>query len=372
MKFDRRELLLAGGAAAVLPRCAGTYDMGLDGSESYDEVIDAAQVTDFEFPKDNGFTNHVPMVADALFMLDAAGRIASWAQSYGKSLKPLPSGEPLSDGERAGAMNDYALRARWIATYLKDLETLTPRELFNQQWPLLKGALVGSLWHGWIRTAHAARSFDRDPNPTRRHEFAEGMAYWMARWPPLEVTPGARATAGRDVLTALNEMPLVPTAQRSTKGDLESQVLVLAGRQDFKDAVEAVDLSALPVDRALTELTAAAARWLVNDGTHSIGILHAITGTAATRLLLPWMDAATQREAVGYSFMALASYWSVHAKSAAHLAPVAAASKSYEALLGEGKASDDVHDVKLTEVVAREKAIDERPELLAALEKWMA
>jgi hypothetical protein len=373
MKLYRREVLIGGGVAALSLRCGGNFELGLKGGESYDEVLTANFKADFEFPRDDGFANHVPMVADALVLLGREDRLASWAETYGKKMRAfaVDYGEPLSSTERAGAINLYDLRGRWITTYLEDLKTLSPKQLVQQEWAFLRGGLLGSLWHGLLRTAHAARAIDRQDSEVRRHELAEGLSYWISRCPQLEAVPGARAVSGRTVRAALEAVPLVPTSERITTGSSDPRLLVVNGRQDFTDAIEAVDLDAQPYAQAMTEIVAAAARLHANVGGKDIHTLHGVTGSSALRLLLPWLTPAQQREAVGYAFAGVAATLATQGKSDS-LDAVSAPSRSKQSLLDEAAVSNDEHDMKYAEVVQRECALDERPEFLASLQKLLA
>ena len=373
MKINRRDLLVLGGAAVLGVGCNNHANLKIPATASYDEVIDALFRTDFEF--DFG-TNHGPMVADALVEAGRPERIAAWVEEYSKDLLLLPRGSPLSPAERASALDHYELRSRWVATYEVDLESLSPRELLVKEWPKLRDGIIGSLWHGIIRTGHAVRALDREDTPIRRKEFAYALAYWAVRVPAFAAVPGSRPMVGQDVGTALAGVALVPASERKAKGTIEAKVSVVNGQSSFTDSIETVDLRAFPIERGFTELVAAAARMFVNDGLSPLKNntlwLHAITGTAAVRLLLPWFDAAMQEEALGAAFLALAATHATQTAVANVLDPVPPPIESSQMLFARAFASDDVHHIKLGEAVAREVAIEMRPELLTALERLIA
>ena len=364
MKLSRRTVLV--GSASLAAGCAAPLDLHLSPTATYDEVLEALLPTELEF---GAFTNHGPMVADALVAEGKAERVAAWVEQYGRGLLLRHPRSALPVAQRAAALGNFELRAEWIATWEEELQTSSPRQLFAREWPTLGPGLVGALWHGVLRTAHGARSLDREDTAIRRREFAQGLGYWASKHQPLPGTPGSRPTAGLDVAQALSGVPLVPASARTKGGIVERQLDVLKGRQDFIDAVEAVDLDALSVDRALTELVTAASRMFVNEGKHSILLLHAITGTSVMRLLLPWLDAPAQRQAVGFSFQAVAAARAVWSAAASDLDAVAAPTQTTEGLLARAAASDDAHSIKLGEAAHRESPAGEHPEVLTALER---
>lgn len=368
MKLTRRTVL-AGGASLLGGGCAAPLDLGLTASSTYDEVLEALLKTELEF---GSFTNHGPMVADALVASGAPERIATWVEQYGKSLLLRHPESALPASERTAALGNFDLRGQWIATYEEALLTTTPRELLVREWPTLGPGLVGALWHGLLRAAHGVRSVDREDTLIRRRELAQGLGYWAAKHQPLPGTPGARATPGLDVAQALAAVPLVPDAQRTKGGLVERQLDVLKGRAGFIDAVEAVDLDALPIDGAFTAMVASASRLFVHEGKRSILLLHAITGTSVVRLLLPWLDPAMQRQALGFAFQALAAAHAVWSPSAAALDPIATPTKTADALFELAAKSEDAHSIKLGEAAHRESPAGEQPDVLTALERWLA
>jgi len=166
---------------------------------------------------------------------------------------------------------------------------------------------------------------------------------------------------------------LYPEGERVDGGLITARFAPLSGRQSFIDVVEAVDLAAQPVDEALGELIATAARLFVAEGGKDIVLLHAITGGAALRLLLPALDRAEdQRLGLGAYFQSLAAAVAIKASSKSALHRNATTQTTREAVIARAATVGDEHSIKLLEAVAREHALDSRPELLAAAERWLA
>ncbi|MBA2543399.1 MAG: hypothetical protein H0V17_27405, partial [Deltaproteobacteria bacterium] len=196
-----------------------------------------------------------------------------------------------------------------------------------------------------------------------------GLGYAAADYRELPGVPGANARAGKGVVAALAEVPLVPADER-TGGLILEQFAVLEGRAEFIAAVEAVDLDALPIDLAIGELAAAAARLFVAHGASNIAMLHAITGTSVLRLLVPYLDVDGQRAALGYAFQAAAAAHAVTSSAPGIPETVTAGRHTVDQLVGLASRSDDEHRIKLTEACLREHAIAPRPELLAAASNY--
>lgn len=360
--------MLIASASLLTLRCAPQLDLGLSASASYDEVLEALLKTELEF---GNFTNHGPMVADALVASGKPERVAAWVEQYGKSLLLRQPAAALPADQRAAALGQFERRAEWIASYEEDLLTLSPREVVARDWAMLGSGLVAALWHGVIRAGHAARGLEREDNSIRRSELAHGLGYWAAKHQPLPGVPGARAVAGLDVTQALSAVPRVPEAERKTGVVVERELDVLQGRAEFVAAVEAVDLDALPLDEGFTQLIAAASRLFVNEGKRSIRLLHAITGTSVLRLLLPWLDSAQRRQALGFGFQAVAA---AHAawSGAKSWDPLAAPTRAAQSLIDEAARSDDAHHIKLGEAAHRDSPAGEHPDLIKALEHWLS
>jgi hypothetical protein len=348
----------------MLLRCAPQLDLKLSPNATYDEVLEALLKTELEFGE---FSNHGPMVADALVASGKPERVASWVEQYGKDLLLRQPAAALPAEQRAAALGIWDRRAEWIAAYEEELLTIAPRELIAREWAKLGPGLVGALWHGVIRSGHAMRGLEREDNEVRRKELAQGLGYWAAKHQQLPGVPGARAVSGLDVTQALSAVPRVPEAERKTGVVVERELDVLEGRADFVDAVEAVDLDALPVEEALTQLVTAASRLFVNQGKRSIKLLHAITGTSVLRLIFPSLDAAQQRQAIGFAFQAVAA---AHAawSGAKSWDAIAAPTRTMESLIAQAASSDDAHHIKLGEAARRES----HPEVTKALEHWLS
>jgi hypothetical protein len=359
--WSRRDLLRLLGASPFvsLLGCGTTDPIDIPADATFDDVLDIIHRNDVEFG--GGLSNHAPMAAEALVALGLSDRVAAWVASYAAALPPFEASEPLTDDERAAARGAIEQRFAWIAAYEIELETVSSRDLVARDFVQLSAGYASV--HGVLRIAHAMRSLERADTPARRRELAFGLGYLAASYTELPGTPGARARRGLDVVAALDAVPLVPQAER-TGGLILDRFAVLDGRAGFIDAIEAVDLDALPVDEAISSLCAAAARLFVHGGSTSITYLHALTGTSALRLIP--LDDASARIALGHAFQAVAAAYAVTARTSGIPGVVASGRHSIDELVDIASRTSNEHRIKLTEACLREHAHREAPELLAA------
>ena len=88
--------------------------------------------------------------------------------------------------------------------------------------------------------------------------------------------------------------------------------------------------------------------------------------TSILRVLLPHMDAATQRTALGYAFQCVAALHATHSSQPGIPTGPYNVTTTADQIAAEGAGADDEHTIKFTEAALREHAIDPRPELLVA------
>ncbi len=364
-----RRTLVKGGVAALAGVHCARLDLGLSASASYDEVLTALQRTDLEYG--GGLSNHAPMVADALVAGGMPERVASWVNRYAMQLEAQPAAAAaLDDAAQGEALGHFERRAAWEATFQAELDGATPEVVVKRHFAALSPGLVAAGWHGLLRTAHAVRALQRADSPAARLELARGLAFMAARYQELPGTPGAGVVTGLEVGAALARLTPLPKSKQNTTGLIHERFSVLAGQSAYVGAVESFDVNALPVQITVTELVASAARLFVNDGTQNFLLLHAITGTAALRLVLPWLDVEGQRTVLGHAFAAVAGAL-VAQGSSDPLADVPLATRTPEVLLEAGLGHDDEHHIKLAEAGVREFQLTGRPEVLRAVESLL-
>src|SRR5207244_2205351 len=157
-----------------------------------DDALEVLKDTGPEFG--GGLSNHGPMAAEALIALGRSDLVMTCVERYLPSLDEHPAARrAISHDDWRTALGDNRRVGDWIAFFDGELVD-RPWEAVLDEWAIrLAPGLVAAGTHGLIRTAHAVRSLGEAETPARRHELAEGLGYWAARYHPL---PEQRAREG--------------------------------------------------------------------------------------------------------------------------------------------------------------------------------
>jgi hypothetical protein len=271
----------------------------IDTATALDDAFDRLAVLDFEIP--NRFVNHGPMACEALAALGLDGRIGSWAHSMlarvGPDARPITAEMNRRFGWEA-ALGDYRRLPEWMGFFDERIGVDGWPSVVADWVPRLMPGLVGALFHGVIRTAHAVRAISIVETPSRRAELARALAHW-AIW----YQPG----------------------------------------QPLAEVVAAVD----DVRAAVTEAASDGARCYLTSPT--IFNLHGVTGAMAVELLSGHISAGAGAAALGQLRAEHASLYGNMVRTRGDDAlPLWAA--PVEALAA---ASGDAHQVKLVEACKR-------------------
>ena len=337
--------------------------------DALDRALSQLAATDFEYATESfeGLTNHGPMAAEALAALGHADRIDSFLQGYSPQLRTMPAAvaaprRPVPLGEPDRVLD-------WLAHYDRELTgTQDWAAVLREALPALVPGLAAAAFHGLLRTAHAVRALETLDSPVRRHELAQGLAYWASQHHLLPGTPEAQPTTA--AVRALDTVALVPADERITDGLIVERFAVLEHRAAFLAAVEGIALpEQLPA--LLSKLVARAARLIMVAAPGPAFVyLHTLTGTAGLRRLLPYLEPDRQRAAAGHLAQALMAVHATHGEPDSlaradalegHSAP------SPKQLAERASRSRDEHTVKLVEAALSEYAQTPAPELL-----WVA
>jgi len=385
--FASDGLEAAGTRRDVLKSCALVAGASLIGASSaraaaredddYDRALHILQ-RDPAFRR-SGFSNHAPMVLDALVGLGHGGLVLAHARKYEGAETALPPAvtaidperwrEQLGAAARTGRWEDQVARwCDWRAFFAREIEA--PRD-WRAALDLWAGRLAPGLasiaTHGVIRTAHAARALARKDTPERRFELASGLAYWASGYEELVDAAPATAPRAQPLPQALAALPL----RRAQHGDPPRGNIVIGLRslREF-EPFRAVRGSWAPgedVAAALSDLTAAFARRYLRSGTQhdTIAFVHAVTGPCALRKLLPFLKPETARAALPWAWETAAAVACVYA-SPTDDGQVVETKLAPAELAARAVASGDDHAIKLTEVCLAEHALRPDPVFLSA------
>jgi Questin oxidase-like len=242
------------------------------------KLLTEASVYDPEYG--GGLCNHLPMALAALDQMGATpGRLTEYRGTHVSWLEKLPEG-----GAAAGA---WPFR-KADRTAFRDLQADFRQRIAREGWetvlratlPELAPGLSAAAFHGLIRTAMGVVS---------RHEgeVAAGLAYWAAHWQRLGVVLDAPAdnAPSTDPLALLervrNDVRFAFDPKKAP--GLIDDALVAVGRLGaFGEVIHWLD-------PACTIAEIARAAGALYGATGDFTALHAVTGTQAVAVLLPYV-----------------------------------------------------------------------------------
>ncbi len=307
-----------------------------------------------------GLANHGPMAAEALVAMGRSDAVGRWVDGYVGRLEPPPSPrDAIAPTAWQAALGRRERIADWALFFRHELQEAPWREVLRTWVPRLAPGFVAVATHGAIRTGHAARALAARETPPRRHELAEGLAYWAGHFVRL---PESDAAAGRERPSeAVNALALLPASERRPNGFITARLAGLHGFVPFREVASRVAVDGDP-SAFLSDLTEAFARIYLGNATPGkvITFVHAVTGPSAARLLLPYADAAGSRALLRYAWQAAAALYVAMGdrtdEPGREAEPPDAAT-----LVERAVANGDEHAIKFTEACLREDALHPRP-----------
>jgi len=319
----------------------------------------------------HGAPNHGPMAAEALVALGCPDEVSRWVDDYRRELVPMPQARSLvTEYTWREALGIIRRIGDWQAFFLTQFAEASWQTVFGQWIPRLIPGLMAAGTHSLIRTAHAIRALSEAATPVRAEELASALAYWAAYYQTLPGVPRLRGPLDLD--HAIEQIPRIGGDQQSKsrrEGVPREFVRVLAEYPDFAAAVDR--LGAIEaVDESLNRLTEMGARlYLANASTHPLVFIHALTGPAAVRLLLPYMPVWLREVALAYCWQAIAAWIAAYGSDTAG-PPDDSAPPSEPEIIGRALGTRDHHAIKLAEACLREHRLNPQAVYLKAASDW--
>lgn len=313
-----------------------------------DDALDRLHTVHLEYGP--GFSDHGPMVVEALDLVGRSDEVAPWLDHYAPRLDRL--------GER-----DEPGESMWIERLEREIAVEPWQDVVGRRVAQLTGATGSAAGHGLIRTAHAVRGLTRCDTPTRRVELARALAYWEWRAERIDrLTP----RGGRPPLDVLSDLSAV--AAPASTGGMISDRLRRVVTPALVEAMESVDLArdlAAAPSRALTRITSVAAHCLASaPPAGRFATLHGLTSSIASRDLLGFLTPADQRRLVTGAWTTVGALWAAYGEHAPLVPEPTDAAPHCETLIERAIASGDEHAIKVAVAVwSEEHATGDRPEL---------
>ena len=315
----------------------------------------------------NGFTNHAPMVTEALSAMGRADAVMPWLQKNwplrGLMMPRVEASHPVTDWKAALG---NAPQADWSAFLLAELKT-TGWQNFVARWTarLAPGACSDAA-HGIIRAAHAVRSMTEHQTPERLRELADAFGLWASSYVTLPSADySGRLMRAREAIT---HVPFSPGRAREERGSFTAGLRSLNEFPPFAPVIGMLDVSGDPA-RTLSEVTETFARvYLANahDPYTVIAFIHGVTACVALRSLGEYLDADTMRAGLRYAWQTGAALYSVYGTSKPDFGAVPAPEETPFRLIALAVDTGDDHAIKFTEAALREYALNPNPVYLAA------
>jgi questin oxidase-like protein len=347
------------------------------GEEALEEALGRLGRTGPEYA--GGLANHGPMAAEALVALGRSEAVGPWVDRYSRSLGPHPEARsPITASEWKESLGRFDRMGDWTVFFEREIAESGWRVALDL-WALrLAPGLAAAATHGLIRTGHAARALGAMDSAARRHELAEGLAYWAARYqklPEVTASPGAAAPGSKGSLPseAIASVQLLPEERRGRRRLISDGLIALEGFAPFAGVADMADASRDP-SAFLSDLTRTFAGVYFQQASDTgavITFIHTVTGPSAIRLLLPHVGDRTRPALLRYGWQAAAAMYAALARpsrrSSAEPVPAGeVGEENHEDLVDRAVATGDEHAIKFTEACLREHALDPSPVFLTA------
>jgi hypothetical protein len=307
------------------------------------------------------------MVAEALAALGRADAAIAWVErNKRENERPYTAASrPLKREDWRAALGDQSRRGEWVVFFQREIADAGWQTVMREWVAQLAPGMAAAAAHGLIRTAHAVRSLEASRSTQRQQELAEGLGYWASWYQKLPAAPARERGVLRpaEALKQINPMP--PDQVR--RGNIVAAVSSLEDFPSFAPAINWVDASG-DATRFLSDLTETFVHaYLANAHNFSstLRLVHAVTGSSAVRLLLPYADAATKVELMRYGWQLGAALYAVSGRTPRTTLP-ASPPPDKDELIERAMKNDGAHPIKFTEACLREYALNPRPVYLLA------
>jgi Questin oxidase-like len=289
-----------------------------------------------------GLSNHLPMLLHALHRLGADNRrLGEFASTYVKRYDGVPAARPGQALWRwQKHRGDFSRHADLQTTFTATIRRCGAAGTLQQVLPDLWPGVAAAAFHGLIRTAHAWQA-------GHDGELAAGLAYWAARWQPVEAPPPPPDTLP---FTAWSAALASHVGDPRPAGSLISDRITSASQSSAFLAL-ASGLQLTP--DTLLHLAAFAVDQYVRSGNFTV--LHLMTSCRAARVLL-----AAAPECTGLALRAVVpAFTAAFLASGVRHTPMpdpAWLHATWADVVSRALASDDDHLVKLVHACVEEEA----------------
>jgi hypothetical protein len=338
-----------------------------------ENTCDQALELIFSTGQDHRGSTHVPMVAETLIRLKRTDQVIPWVESHyrsttdGKKPEDFNRIQDISQKNFREALGQESRRADWVEFFERQIAEAGWKHVLGQWATLLIPGMAAHAAHGLIRTAHAVRSLESLESKPRKRELAEGMGLWAATYQLLPEPATAKPQALKPS-QAIRQVQPMPTEQ-VRRGNIVMALTSLDEFPAFANVINLVDTRG-DTGRFLADLTETfAGVYLANarDFRRMITLVHAVTGTSAARLLLPYVKAETRDKLLRYGWQLAAGLFAISGDTMG-TGSAEANLPDKEDLIERAIKNSSAHAIKFTEACLREYAFNPKPVYLRAAE----
>jgi hypothetical protein len=301
-----------------------------------DEAYERFHATGPEF--DDGLSNHGPMAVEAMARRGHTRDVHAWVDWYRERLEDQPRGlTPVTRTDWQEALGDQKRLGDWRTFLLRESAEQPWRDLLVEWWPRLLPGIIAGATHGVIRVGHAVRALldeeaalsasgSADAVVTegpRIAELAHAIAYWAARWTPLDVEYSHRSGLIAPS-EALADVPAV--AEQAVS--ISYRIGQLSGTTGWSAAVGALRTPETPQQAAelLAEVAnAAVLDYLTHGQANPVMLVHASTAPTAVLRTLPALPESLWIPSLDAAWLATAAVTAAYRNTEAEAEQVAAA-----------------------------------------------
>jgi hypothetical protein len=315
----------------------------------------------------NGFTNHAPMVSEALAAMGRADAVMPWIQKSWP-LRNLLMPRATARGAIPAANWQDALNnngpMEWAAFFEEELAATRWQDVVATWTARLAPGVGSGAAHGVIRVGHAVRSLGQNQTPERLRELAGAFGYWASRYETLPVAdyPGTPMPA-REAIALVS---FSPGDARTKRGGFTTGLRSLHEFPGFAPVIRMVDVSGVDALSGLTETFTRVYLANAHDPYTVIAFIHGVTACVSLRSLAPYLDEDVTRAALRYAWQTGAALYSVYGTAKPDWSDVPPPRETPQELIALAIETSDDHAIKFTEACLREYASNPKPAYLAA------
>lgn len=310
-------------------------------------------------------TNHGPMAAEALVSIGRSDQVIPFVESYRKRFSSAypPKYKSVTNNNWKEALSDGKRITDWRDFFNGELAENDWKIVLEKWSERLAPGLSAAAAHGLIRTGHAARSLTVQENDVRKRELAEALSYWAAYYQVLPETKNAKTQKLR-LSEALQKVPILPPERRVSRS-IMVQLKSLDDFAEFGETIDSLDISG-NAEKNLSLLTEAFAEIYVKNVSprNDIALIHAVTGLASVRSLVPYLSKTITEKMLRYGWQTAAGIYSISGNETIN--ELSENKINIEDLIEQAVTSKEEHAIKFTEACVREYKLNKNTIYLRA------